>query len=57
MNATGFHTFEEHNYEINLSGQDPAGFYTLISSLGGAPITDFPNTEQGEMLQHILKIF
>ena len=56
MNATGFHTFEEHNYEINLSGQDPAGFYTLISSLGGAPITNFPNTEQGEMLQHIMGI-
>lgn len=56
MNSTGFHTFEEHNYEINLSGQDPAGFYTLISSLGGAPLTDFPNTEHGEMLQHIMSI-
>ncbi|MEM9931344.1 MAG: hypothetical protein AAF840_16130, partial [Bacteroidota bacterium] len=36
--ATGFHSEAEHRLEINLSGQDPAGFYTLISSLGGAPI-------------------
>ncbi len=56
MNATGFHTFEEHSYEINLSGQDPSGFYTLISSLGGAPIPNIPNTEQGEMLEHIATI-
>ena len=51
--STGFHTSEEHRMEINLSGQDPAGFYTLISSLGGAPINNIPNTEQGEMLAYL----
>ncbi len=56
MNKTGFHTFEEHNYEINLTGQDPAGFYTLISSLSGAPIQNIPLTEHGEMLSHIAEI-
>ena len=56
MNATGFHTFDEHKMEINLSGQDPAGFYTLISSLGGAPIPNIPNSEHGEMLMHLAAI-
>ena len=52
-NSTGFHTAEEHRFEINLSGQDPAGFYTLISSLGGAPIANIPDTEHGEMLRYL----
>ena len=53
---TGFHTFEQHNYEINLSGQDPAGFYSLISSLSGAPIPNIPNTEQGGKLNFLSEI-
>jgi uncharacterized protein (DUF1501 family) len=51
--STGFHSSQEHRLEINLSGQDPAGFYTLISSLGGAPIPNIPNTEHGEMLNYL----
>lgn len=51
--STGFHSSEEHRLEINLSGQDPAGFYTLISSLGGAPIPNIPASEHGEMLAYI----
>ncbi len=53
---TGFHTFEQHNYEINLSGQDPAGFYSLISSLSGAPIPNIPNTEHGGKLSFLTEI-
>ena len=56
MNKTGFHTFEQHKYEINLSGQDPAGFYSLISQLSGAPIANIPNTEFGGMLEHINQV-
>ena len=33
--STGFHTIEDHTLEINLSGQDPAGFFSVISSLSG----------------------
>ncbi len=51
--STGFHSSEEHRLEINLSGQDPAGFYTLISSLGGAPIPNIPATDQGELLSYL----
>ncbi|HFA50407.1 MAG TPA: DUF1501 domain-containing protein [Bacteroidetes bacterium] len=56
MNKTGFHTLQEHSYEINLSGQDPAGFFSLISSLSGEPIMNIPNSEHGDMLRHIAGI-
>ena len=56
MNKTGFHTFEQHSYEINLSGQDPAGFFSLISSLSGEPISNIPMTEHGDLLRHIAEI-
>ncbi len=50
---TGFHTTEAHELEINLSGQDPAGFYSVISSLSGEPISQIPNSDHGEMLSYI----
>ena len=51
--STGFHTVEEHESALNLSGQDPAGFYNVISSLSGSPITHFHNSEHGELLQYL----
>ena len=56
MSKTGFHTFEEHSYEINLSGQDPAGFFSLIASLSGDPIAHIPESEHGDILKHITEI-
>jgi uncharacterized protein (DUF1501 family) len=56
MNDTGFHTQAEHRADINLSGQDPSGFYTLISSLSGSPIPTIPNTEHGDVLSHVSAI-
>ena len=50
---TGFHTAEEHETAINLSGQDPAGFFNIISSLSGQPIAEFADTEHGNILQYI----
>ncbi len=50
---TGFHTVEDHSLEINLSGQDAGGFYSLISSISGAPILQFPNTDHGELLSYM----
>lgn len=47
---TGFHTQEQHAQEINLTGQDPAGFYSVISLLSGQPVTQFPNSDYGELL-------
>ncbi len=50
---TGFHTVEAHELEINLSGQDPAGFFSVISTLSGEPISQFPNSDHGQMLNYI----
>ncbi len=50
---TGFHTTEAHELEINMSGQDPAGYYSIISSLSGEPISQIPNTDHGELLSYI----
>ena len=56
MNNRGFYTDEPYKWELNLSGQDPAGFYSLVSSMSGAPILNIPITENGEMLNHIAEI-
>ncbi len=53
MNEAGFHTAQEHTYEITMSGQDSNGFFSVISSLTGDPIASVPNTHHGDMLQFL----
>lgn len=38
--ADEFHSDEEHKIDINLSGQDAAGFYSQLSNIGN-PLADF----------------
>lgn len=54
--SLGFHTETEHQNAINLSGQDPAGFYSLVQTIGGAPILDVPDSEHGEELAFIMSV-
>lgn len=54
--SLGFHTADEHTASINLSGQDPSGFYSLVSEIGGAPIANVPNSEYGNELQFIMDV-
>ncbi|MDO8366893.1 MAG: DUF1501 domain-containing protein [Saprospiraceae bacterium] len=54
--ALGFHTETEHQNVINLSGQDAAGFYSLIQTIGGAPIANVPDSEHGEELEFIMGV-
>ncbi len=51
--SLGFHSLEEHALAINLSGQDPAGFFTLVSQVGLDPIANIPNSQYGEKLEYI----
>lgn len=51
--SLGFHTETQHQNVINLSGQDPAGFYSLIQTIGGAPLLNVPDTEYGEEIAYI----
>jgi uncharacterized protein (DUF1501 family) len=55
-NSLGFHGAEEHGLSMNMNGQDAAGFYSVINGLGGAPPTNIPNSEYGDLIQHILNI-
>ncbi len=52
----GFHTEHQHEAGINLSGQDPGGFYSLVSELGGIPPSVIPNSDFGHNLEYIVDI-
>lgn len=54
--SLGFHTETEHQNVINLSGQDPAGFFSLIQTIGGAPILNVPDSDQGSELEYIMNV-
>ncbi len=56
MDNGGFHPPQQHRFEINLSGQDPSGYYSLISSIGGPTIDPIPATEFGGKLAYIMGI-
>lgn len=51
--SLGFHTETQHQNVINLSGQDPAGFYSLIQTIGGAPMLNVPDSEYGVEIAYI----
>lgn len=54
--SLGFHTETEHQNSINLYGQDPAGFYSLVQTIGGAPIVNVPDSEYGDELKYIMGV-
>ncbi len=54
--SLGFHTNTEHQNAINLSGQDPAGFYSLIQTIGGAPVLNIPDSDHGDELKFIMGV-
>lgn len=53
-NSLGFHGEVEHGMALNINGQDPSGFYSVINGLGGAAPTNIPNSEYGDLLRFIL---
>ncbi len=53
MPSLGFHTPQEHAVAINLTGQNPSGFYSLISEIGGPPPQNIPNSEYGAEIKFI----
>lgn len=52
----GFHGAEEHGLSINITGQDPAGFFTEISGLGGQPPVNIPDSHFGDELKYIIDV-
>jgi uncharacterized protein (DUF1501 family) len=53
-NSLGFHGEIEHGMAMNINGQDPSGFYNVINGLGGAPPSNIPDSEYGNLLKYIL---
>ncbi len=53
-NSLGFHGEVEHGMSLNINGQDPSGFYSVINGLGGVAPTNIPNSEYGNLLRFIL---
>ncbi len=51
--SLGFHAEEAHGLSLNISGQDPAGFYSVLSGLGGAPPLNIPDSDYGKQLEYI----
>ena len=54
--SLGFHTETEHQNSINLYGQDPDGFYSLVQTIGGAPLLNVPDSEYGDELAYIMGV-
>jgi len=52
--SLGFHGEAEHGLAINISGQDPSGFYSELNGLGGTPPSVIPNSDYGLELQYII---
>lgn len=53
-NSLGFHGEIEHGMSLNINGQDPSGFYSIVNGLGGVAPTNIPNSEYGDLIQFIL---
>jgi uncharacterized protein (DUF1501 family) len=51
--SLGFHAEEAHGLSLNITGQDPAGFYSILNGLGGAPPTHIPNSDFGKQIAYI----
>jgi len=53
--SLGFHGENEHGMSINITGQDPAGFYSILNGLSGQAPTNIPNSDYGIELDYIIQ--
>ncbi|MDP5168847.1 MAG: DUF1501 domain-containing protein [Bacteroidia bacterium] len=54
--SLGFHTESEHQASINLTGQDPSGFYNVVSEIGNSPLLNLAMSEYGGIMEHVMNI-
>lgn len=54
--SLGFHGEEAHGMSLNITGQDPAGFYNILNGLGGAPPENIPDSDYGDQLKFLNNI-
>lgn len=53
-NSLGFHGQTEHGMSLNITGQSPSGFYSIVNGLGGTPPNNIPISEYGSLIQYII---
>jgi len=53
--SLGFHGEVEHGMSLNITGQDPSGFYSVLNGLGGQPPATIPNSHYGTELDYIIQ--
>jgi len=41
---------------VNLSGQNPAGYYNLVQGVGGAPLSSYPSSDYGAEMEYVMNI-
>ena len=51
--SLGFHAEEAHGLSLNITGQDPAGFYSVLNGLGGVPPANIPDSDYGKELEFL----
>ena len=51
--SLGFHSEHEHKADVNLTGQDVSGYYSVISNIGNPEPENIPNSEFGDNLEFI----
>ena len=51
--SLGFHGEEAHGLSLNLTRQDPAGFYSILNGLAGEPLLNFPDSDYGDQLRYL----
>jgi uncharacterized protein (DUF1501 family) len=52
--SLGFHAEEAHGLSLNITGQDPAGFYSVLNGLGGVPPANIPDSDYGKQLEFLV---
>jgi hypothetical protein len=45
-----------HGMALNITGQDPSGFYSVLSGLSGQPPQSFPNSHYGTELEYVVGV-
>ncbi|MEN8824766.1 MAG: DUF1501 domain-containing protein [Wenyingzhuangia sp.] len=53
--SLGFQSSHEHKVDLNLSGQDVSGYYSIVSNIGN-PSPEIPVSDYGSALAHISNI-
>jgi uncharacterized protein (DUF1501 family) len=53
--SLGFHSEHEHKVDVNLTGQDVSGYYSVISNIGNPQPMGIPESEFGDNIDFIVQ--